>query len=105
MANTGQPNSGGSQFFINVVHNDFLDWHSPGNSKHPVFGKCISATDLATIQKITEVKTRNDCPLTPIMVTKVIVDEADLPSSPTRCYPNSCSLTLWAVRQRSVQLT
>merc|ERR1712107_900569 len=28
MANTGQPNSGGSQFFINVVHNDFLDWFS-----------------------------------------------------------------------------
>jgi len=24
MANTGQPNSGGSQFFMNVVHNDFL---------------------------------------------------------------------------------
>merc|ERR1712216_152500 len=24
MANTGQPNSGGSQFFINTVHNDFL---------------------------------------------------------------------------------
>ena len=29
MANTGQPNSGGSQFFMNVVHNDFLDWFSP----------------------------------------------------------------------------
>ena len=26
MANTGQPNSGGSQFFINTVHNDYLDW-------------------------------------------------------------------------------
>merc|ERR1712031_80863 len=39
MANTGRPNSGGSQFFLNVVHNDFLDWFSPGESKHPVFGK------------------------------------------------------------------
>merc|ERR1712137_307883 len=39
MANTGQPNSGGSQFFLNVVHNDFLDWFSAGESKHPVFGK------------------------------------------------------------------
>ena len=29
MANTGAPNSGGSQFFMNVVHNDFLDWFSP----------------------------------------------------------------------------
>ena len=26
MANTGQPNSGGSQIFINTVHNDFLDY-------------------------------------------------------------------------------
>ena len=33
MANTGQPNSGGSQFFMNTVHNDFLDWFSPGESK------------------------------------------------------------------------
>merc|ERR1712224_446263 len=39
MANTGQANTGGSQFFLNVVHNDFLDWFSPGESKHPVFGK------------------------------------------------------------------
>lgn len=30
MANTGSPNSGGSQFFINVAHNSFLDWFSPG---------------------------------------------------------------------------
>merc|ERR1719262_455713 len=42
MANTGSPNTGGSQFFINVVHNDFLDWFSPGESKHPVFGKVVS---------------------------------------------------------------
>merc|ERR1712019_23716 len=42
MANTGQPNSGGSQFFVNTAHNDFLDWFSPGASKHPVFGKVTS---------------------------------------------------------------
>ena len=35
MANTGQPNSGGSQFFINTVHNDFLDYFNPSTpSKH-----------------------------------------------------------------------
>ena len=33
MANTGTPNSGGSQFFINTVRNDFLDWFSPGDSR------------------------------------------------------------------------
>ena len=41
MANTGSPNSGGSQFFLNVAHNDFLDWFSPGESKHPVFGEGV----------------------------------------------------------------
>ena len=42
MANTGRPNSGGAQFFINTVHNAYLDWFTPGPSKHPVFGKITS---------------------------------------------------------------
>merc|ERR1719352_1465883 len=46
MANTGQPNSGGSQFFINVNNNSNLDWFSPGQSKHPVFGKITSGMDI-----------------------------------------------------------
>ncbi|KHO49617.1 MAG: peptidyl-prolyl cis-trans isomerase [archaeon GW2011_AR6] len=37
MANAG-PDSGGSQFFINLVDNNFLD------SKHPAFGKVVSGT-------------------------------------------------------------
>merc|ERR1712194_400369 len=41
MANTGSPNSGGSQLFMNVADNANLDWFSPGQSKHPVFGKII----------------------------------------------------------------
>lgn len=48
MANTGAPNSGGSQFFINTKHNDFLDWFSAGPSKHPVFGKVIEGMDVVT---------------------------------------------------------
>src|SRR5512138_681861 len=42
MANTGQPNSGSCQFFINVVDNPYLDWFSPGPSRHPVFAKVTS---------------------------------------------------------------
>merc|ERR1719327_553952 len=58
MANTGQANTGGSQLFMNVVHNDFLDWFSPGESKHPVFGKIVDGYDIAVA--ITKVPTRND---------------------------------------------
>merc|ERR1712190_716004 len=54
MANTGQPNSGGSQFFMNVVHNDFLDWFSPGDSKHPVFGKAADQTSYEVMLKISQ---------------------------------------------------
>src|SRR5688500_1014663 len=46
MANTGRPNTGGSQFFVNTVHNSYLDWFSPGPSKHPVFGRVIEGEDV-----------------------------------------------------------
>jgi cyclophilin family peptidyl-prolyl cis-trans isomerase len=70
MANTGSPNSGGSQFFINTVHNDFLDWFTPGDSKHPVFGKVVSGADV--IKKIeTTPADANDSPRTPVKMIKV----------------------------------
>ena len=39
MANAG-PNTGGSQFFINLVDNNFLD------KAHPVFGKVVEGKDV-----------------------------------------------------------
>ncbi len=46
MANAG-PNSGGSQFFINLVDNTGLDFDKPPfSSKHPVFGRVIAGMDV-----------------------------------------------------------
>ena len=72
MANAG-PNSGSSQFFINTVHNPYLDWFSPGPSKHPVFGKVIDGQDV--VSKIGKAPTRNDRPTTPIKMIKITVNE------------------------------
>ena len=46
MANTGRPNSGSCQFFMNTAHNHYLDWFTPGPSKHPVFGRVIEGMDV-----------------------------------------------------------
>lgn len=74
MANTGRPNSGGSQFFINVTHNAYLDWFSPGPSKHPVFGKVTQGMDV--VHAIESVKTGNaDRPVEPVQVIKITVNE------------------------------
>mmetsp|Transcript_29928 Transcript_29928/g.49558 ORF Transcript_29928/g.49558 Transcript_29928/m.49558 type:complete len:203 (+) Transcript_29928:119-727(+) len=71
MANTGAPNSGGSQFFINVADNRFLDWFSGGSSKHPVFGRVISGMKVVTT--ISQAKTRSDNPVVPIMMQSVTI--------------------------------
>ena len=73
MANTGSPNSGGSQFFMNVANNDFLDWFSPGESKHPVFGKIVEGYDVCV--KISRVPTRDDNPRTPIKMNSVTMQK------------------------------
>ena len=73
MANTGRPNSGGSQFFINTVHNDYLDWFTPGPSKHPVFGKIIEGMDV--VGKIENAPTTQDRPNEPIQVVSIRVVE------------------------------
>ena len=74
MANTGRPNSGGSQFFVNTVHNDYLDWFTPGPSKHPVFGKVTSGMDIVhAIEKTPTNKAAGDRPVTPVRVNSVTV--------------------------------
>jgi cyclophilin family peptidyl-prolyl cis-trans isomerase len=75
MANTGAANSGSSQFFINTAHNDFLDFFTPGASKHPVFGRVIQGMDV--VKKIESTPTdADDRPRTPVKMIKVTVHGA-----------------------------
>ena len=65
MANAG-PNTGGSQFFINLVNNNFLD------GRHPVFGKVIAGMDV--VDAIAKVPTdANDRPRTEVKILKADV--------------------------------
>lgn len=60
MANAG-PNTGSSQFFINLVNNNFLD------AKHPQFGKVVSGMDV--VDAIAKVRTNsNDKPLKEVII-------------------------------------
>lgn len=73
MANTGSPNSGGSQFFINVNNNSFLNWFDRSSpSAHPVFGKVTEGYDL--VVKISKVRTRNDNPVDPIKMESITIE-------------------------------
>jgi len=75
MANTGRPNSGGSQFFINTVHNAYLDWFTPGPSKHPVFGRVIDGMDVVKAIETTATGP-GDRPVEPVQVRSITVHEA-----------------------------
>eukprot|EP00793_Prasinoderma_coloniale_P005680 PRCOL_00004154-RA len=75
MANTGAPNSGGSQFFVNTVHNSFLDfWDTRTPSAHPVFGKVTEGMDV--VNKISKVQTdRADKPVEPVTMLSVEIEK------------------------------
>jgi len=74
MANTGRPNSGGSQFFINLADNKYLDWDSPSPSAHPVFGEVVAGMEV--VDSIGSTGTgRNDRPLSDVVIVKAEVVE------------------------------
>jgi peptidylprolyl isomerase len=70
MANSG-PNTGGSQFFINLVDNTYLDYNkAPMTSAHPVFGKTVMNFNI--VQAIGAVATDgSDRPITPVVMDSI----------------------------------
>lgn len=80
MARTGAVDSATSQFFINVVNNDFLNHRSndPGEYGYAVFGKVISGMDV--VDKIAATPTGRvhgmpNVPLQPVVIEKVTIQK------------------------------
>ena len=75
MANTGRPNTGGSQFFINTVNNTYLDKeYRDSPYAHPVFGTVVAGMDV--VDAISKVKTdANDRPRVDVVINKAEVVE------------------------------
>ena len=77
MANTGRPNTGGSQFFINTADNKYLDWDDMRTpSKHPVFGECEDEESYRVVLTIERTETDyNDRPVEEKRIIKAEVIE------------------------------
>lgn len=75
MANSG-PNTGSSQWFINLVDNPYLDFDKtlPGmpDSKHAVFGKVVAGIEV--VDAIGAVATEGqDRPVEPVVILDVVI--------------------------------
>ncbi len=71
MARTNQPDTAGSQFFICLGKQDFLD------GKYTAFGQTADKASLETVQKIGVVPTNSsDRPDTPVVISKATVIES-----------------------------
>ena len=82
MARTQEPNSATSQFFINTVDNQFLDFKSktPGGWGYCVFGKVVEGME--TVDAIENLPTTSkgmysDVPATPVAIRRAFVETGD----------------------------
>jgi cyclophilin family peptidyl-prolyl cis-trans isomerase len=69
MARTSNPDSATSQFYINVVDNNRLDYPYTDGAGYCVFGRVIEGMD--TVDKIRDVPTgQGDRPTDPVIITE-----------------------------------
>jgi len=114
MANSG-PNTGGSQFFINLKNNTFLDFNkAPSTSAHPIFGVVYSGWTVCEAIEVVPVD-GNDKPITPVVMDSVRVTgsflsvaEIEKMKTVTKVYPNPISsqsvLDIFVENQAEVSL-
>ncbi len=78
MARTADPNSGTSQFFINVVDNQMLDFRGPAANEvgYTVFGRVINGLDV--VSKIRNVQTAAKGPHQNVPVQTVTIERVTL---------------------------
>ena len=74
MARTNVPDSATSQFFINHVDNEFLNYAGPGNPGYAVFGKVVEGMDV--VDKIADVKTTIRGGMDDVPVENVVIESA-----------------------------
>jgi peptidyl-prolyl cis-trans isomerase A (cyclophilin A) len=76
MANTGEPNSNGAQFFVTETDYDSL------NGKYTLFGQCDDSS-VSVVKAITHVqRDESDKPLTPVVLKKVTIVREGQPMPP-----------------------
>ena len=76
MARTMVADSATSQFFINLVDNDFLD-HAPGNDGYAVFGRVVEGMDVVDAIAAAETGTRGyfeDWPVEDIVIIRAYIE-------------------------------
>jgi len=74
MARTNVVDSATSQFFINLVDNDFLDHQGPANFGYAVFGRVVEGMD--TIDRIARERTGRSKGHDDVPVTAVVINSA-----------------------------
>ena len=94
MANSGDPDTGGSQFFINLKDNTRLDWFcGDSESFHPVFGKVVEGYD-EVVKKMEKVEISAEQPINPIKMISVRIEEKIMWNRPLQsnvAFRASCS--------------
>ncbi|MBN1974134.1 MAG: peptidylprolyl isomerase [Sedimentisphaerales bacterium] len=76
MARTNVPDSATSQFFINHVNNDFLNYAGNANPGYAVFGKVIDGMDV--VDKIALVKTTTRGGMEDVPVETIIIESISI---------------------------